>query len=246
LLIDAISDIHLDKLRRDQVRDLAYSFNSVNKKAIFLAGDIGNWDLKDHICIEFLKILSDKYENIYLTLGNHDYWVTGYVTPEAINEKVRRMNIPNVHFVEPGACFELGIYEIIGGPLFYQARGHPMRGMYIDYIRIVDAERFMQEQSELFKEKVLSKMNEYSIVLSHMLPSFKSVAPKYTGFTTNSFFVNDCEDEILEKQPTLWLHGHTHVPFDYKIGKTRIYCNPLGYEREGENPDFLERMAIEL
>jgi hypothetical protein len=27
----------------------------------------------------------------------------------------------------------------------------------------------------------------------------------------------------------LWVHGHTHSSFDYKLGKTRIICNPRGY-----------------
>jgi hypothetical protein len=50
------------------------------------------------------------------------------------------------------------------------------------------------------------------------------------------------EDFILQHQPRLWIHGHTHESFDYKIGKTRVVCNPRGYaaieENKGFRPDF--------
>jgi len=30
-------------------------------------------------------------------------------------------------------------------------------------------------------------------------------------------------------QIKLWVHGHTHDPYDYVIGETRVVCNPRGY-----------------
>ena len=38
-------------------------------------------------------------------------------------------------------------------------------------------------------------------------------------------------DEFIMDHPQikLWTHGHTHEPFDYMIGETRIFCNPRGY-----------------
>ena len=41
---------------------------------------------------------------------------------------------------------------------------------------------------------------------------------------------------------SLWIHGHIHESFDYKIGKTRVVCNPRGYasieENKGFRPDY--------
>ena len=45
-------------------------------------------------------------------------------------------------------------------------------------------------------------------------------------------------DFILEHQPRLWIHGHTHESFDYEIGKTRVVCNPRGYASTEENKEF--------
>jgi hypothetical protein len=38
------------------------------------------------------------------------------------------------------------------------------------------------------------------------------------------------------------VHGHTHSPFDYQVGATRIVCNPKGYS--GENPNFDPALTI--
>jgi predicted phosphodiesterase len=40
----------------------------------------------------------------------------------------------------------------------------------------------------------------------------------------------------------LWIHGHTHDPFDYEINGTRVICNPRGYP--GENASWTSRAAL--
>lgn len=53
---------------------------------------------------------------------------------------------------------------------------------------------------------------------------------------------------IKDWQPALWLHGHTHGSFDYRVGNTRVICNARGYAKNGinENPDFDDACVIEL
>ena len=46
----------------------------------------------------------------------------------------------------------------------------------------------------------------------------------------NGGYSSDLDEFILgHPQIRLWTHGHTHEPFDYIIGSTRIVCNPRGY-----------------
>jgi hypothetical protein len=46
----------------------------------------------------------------------------------------------------------------------------------------------------------------------------------------NGAFISNLGDFIMNRPCIkLWTHGHTHDPFDYKIGKTRVVCNPRGY-----------------
>jgi calcineurin-like phosphoesterase family protein len=49
---------------------------------------------------------------------------------------------------------------------------------------------------------------------------------------------------IEEFQPDLFIHGHVHWPFDYRVGSTRVLCNPCGYP--GENPNFNPALVVEV
>ena len=73
--------------------------------------------------------------------------------------------------------------------------------------------------------------DEKFVVVSHHCPSHQSVHEQYQGDTVmNGGFTSDC-DEFIHYRPQikLWVHGHTHHPFDYVIGTTRVVCNPRGY-----------------
>ena len=48
------------------------------------------------------------------------------------------------------------------------------------------------------------------------------------------------------KQPSLWLHGHTHESFDYNIKNTRVVCNPRGYINSPDlNKSFNKDLIID-
>ncbi len=89
-------------------------------------------------------------------------------------------------------------------------------------------------------------VQEGDVVVTHMLPSWMSVHPRYAGDNDNRFFVVNQEELMDERSPSLWLHGHTHDSFDYVWSKTRVVCNPLGYVAMGEtNSRFDENLIIE-
>jgi len=99
--------------------------------------------------------------------------------------------------------------------------------------------------SKAFLDKELSKKVACpTVVVTHHGPHPRSIHPKYAGSDLNPAFVSDLTELIEEHQPDLWIHGHVHSSFDYMVGKTRIVCNPKGYERE--NPDFDPALIIEL
>ena len=70
------------------------------------------------------------------------------------------------------------------------------------------------------------------VVVGHHTPSFQSCAPEYVhDKITNGAYHSDLSEFILDR-PVIhaWIHGHTHDPYDYEIGTTRILCNPRGYK----------------
>jgi predicted phosphodiesterase len=87
-----------------------------------------------------------------------------------------------------------------------------------------------------------------TVVVSHFAPTRSSISPAFANSPINSSFVSDLEARIKVWQPALWLHGHTHGSFDYRVGNTRVICNARGYAKGGinENPDFDDACVIEL
>ncbi|WP_215884515.1 hypothetical protein [Acidithiobacillus sulfurivorans] len=46
------------------------------------------------------------------------------------------------------------------------------------------------------------------------------------------------EHRIQRWQPAIWIHGHVHDRMNYRIGKTRVLCNPWGYPNEGNTREY--------
>jgi hypothetical protein len=72
------------------------------------------------------------------------------------------------------------------------------------------------------------------VVVGHHSPSFQSVSDEYKSeYLMNGAYHSSLEEVMLDRpQIKLWTHGHTHHPFDYVIGETRVVCNPRGYHQE--------------
>lgn len=69
-------------------------------------------------------------------------------------------------------------------------------------------------------------------VITHFAPARGSLAERFAEDLVSAYFVNDFEDWLAVGGPDLWLHGHTHDGFDYRVGATRVVCNPRGYPDE--------------
>ena len=87
-----------------------------------------------------------------------------------------------------------------------------------------------------------------TVVITHHAPSKQSIHLRFSGSPLNACFVSDLEHLAHAAGPQLWIHGHTHDGFDYRIGTTRVVSNPRGYASEGvnENPAFDSGFVVEL
>lgn len=87
-----------------------------------------------------------------------------------------------------------------------------------------------------------------TVVVTHHLPSMRSVAPRFSKDLSSAAFASNLDD--LVPLANLWIHGHTHDSFDYSIGDARVVCNPRGYcDRTGtncENPRFIPEFCVEI
>lgn len=68
-----------------------------------------------------------------------------------------------------------------------------------------------------------------TIVVTHHAPTELSVAAHFRGEALNHCYANEWANDILDRGPRYWLHGHMHDPVDYELGDTRVVANPIGY-----------------
>lgn len=66
-----------------------------------------------------------------------------------------------------------------------------------------------------------------TVVVTHHGPHPLSIHPRFAGNPLNPGFVSDLMP--LLRDADLWLHGHTHDSFDYRVGRCRVLANPAGY-----------------
>jgi Icc-related predicted phosphoesterase len=114
-------------------------------------------------------------------------------------------------------------------------------------LRPQDTAQLHAEQRSWLEGKLLESFPGPTVVITHMAPSRRSVAPEYASDPVSSAFASDLDE--LVPLATLWIHGHTHTSFDYPVGQCRVVANPLGYMMRGghaENDDFDPNFIVEL
>ena len=65
--------------------------------------------------------------------------------------------------------------------------------------------------------------------MTHHAPHRSSIHENYKASPINPAFASHLPE--LVEQADLWVHGHVHNSFDYRVGRCRVVCNPAGYCR---------------
>ena len=209
---------------------------------------------------DFLKRVSFQFPHVIYVAGNHEFYHgKWHQTLETLSNECAKF--PNVYFLE---CDSKIIDDItfIGGSLWTDCNKqdpltmHALRDMMNDYrsIRVeYDGFRTLRPADTVvrhfkmlnyIKTVVAEKHDQKFVVVGHHSPSFASVHASYANDQLmNGGYHSELSEFILDRpQIKLWTHGHTHFPFDYMIGQTRIICNPRGYdgyENTGWNPSIV-------
>ncbi|KAA0182333.1 metallophosphoesterase [Cupriavidus gilardii] len=71
-----------------------------------------------------------------------------------------------------------------------------------------------------------------TVVVTHHAPDLGSLDPRYAHDLASAGFISRRPD--LVQRADLWIHGHTHTSFDYRVDRARVVCNPRGYVRRGD------------
>lgn len=99
----------------------------------------------------------------------------------------------------------------------------------------------------LLRERLPRRYREGPVVVvTHHLPSRRSIPARYREDLVNAAYASNLDDLVAASEAALWVHGHTHDSFDYRIEDTRVLCNPRGYHPRDLNPAFNPNLVVEV
>lgn len=263
--ITVVSDLHLEfaelTLENQQSADL-----------LILAGDILLTEKlirpdsdKGQEFSRFLSRVSQQFKDVIYIAGNHEFYGGNFYGSIDLLAKWCRENYLNVHFLEDQKL-ELGGVTFLGCSLWTDLnRQDPLTQMHVrsnisDYQairndrngfrKIVPYDTIERHKKSLnYLKTSLDSINKDQpvVIVTHHSPSQRSITDQFRhDFHINGAFHNRLDD-IMEDHDNirLWVHGHTHACLDYHINKTRVVCNPRGYdslyhrEHTGWNPHMI-------
>ena len=119
------------------------------------------------------------------------------------------------------------------------------RGYRLRTLQPVDTTRLHTATLAFLRKELSREFEGTTIVVTHHAPSPRSIARRFRNDPLNPAFASDLEAFIERYEPALWVHGHMHDSFDYRLGRTRVVCNPRGYFPHQLNPDFRPLLVVE-
>jgi predicted phosphodiesterase len=256
-----VSDLHLEMLNRF----VGYRViePAPEADALILAGDI-------HSHTRAFATFADWPVPVYYVHGNHEPYGAHYYG--LVSQLHRTAAQSPIHYLERSVVQLAGI-RILGCCLWtdYMLGGDAALAMreaercMMDHrlIRVGNGQPFLprhalaqHKKSRAWLHEELAKPFEgKTIVVTHHGPHQNSVHPRYAADPLNAAFVSDLTP--LVEQAGLWIHGHVHDSFDYRVGHARVIANPRGYasnrlmagapaDLRWENPAFNPALVIEV
>jgi Icc-related predicted phosphoesterase len=241
--LQLLSDLHFE-FHADHGDSFVASMDPSGVDVLVVAGD-----LADSSGIErALSLFCDRYRDatVVFVHGNHELYGSDRDAVYALTERSVRAH-DNLVWLEMRTA-EIAGRRFVGTTLWFEPPPNldRFRRYLEDYRAIADLESWVADANRAAVAFLEDEVREGDIVVTHHLPSYKCVAPRYSGNALNPFFVCDVEDLLVERGPSLWLHGHTHESIRKTIGRTTVVCNPFGYVGHELNPAFQDALVLDI
>lgn len=243
-----MSDLHLELWRnapkeaQEQLKALQPNLVASRPDLVVLAGDIDVGDRAVAWAHQTFPTLPVVYVH-----GNHEAYGQNIDT---LKSKLAAAcsATSHIHFLDRGELF-LGGVRFLGVTLWTDflllGSGSTLEAMQSaaielnDYRRIrlakggyrkikpLDVAQWHWEDRIWLQERLEEPFDGMTVVVTHMAPSSRSIPERYRGQLLSAAFASELD--ALVSKADLWVHGHIHDSMDYRLGKARVVCNPLGY-----------------
>lgn len=221
---------------------------------LILAGDIVPFAVMDRHDA-FFDYLNANWKQVYWIPGNHEYYRSDLAMFDNIMSKPIRDNISLLN----NKAVTLDGVRIIFSTLWSHIspnNEHEISSRLNDFRIIKDHSQNLsvdrynalhQENVDFIQSTFDVPYDGKTIVVTHHIPTFLQYPEKYKGDALNEAFASEQYDLIENHQPDAWIFGHHHVNVpEFKIGKTRMLTNQLGYVAYGEDKGFSRDRVLEV
>ncbi len=239
----------------------------IGEDVMVLAGDIGVF--LDGAA--WARDYARRYDvPVVMIAGNHEFYRNRRQDTHTVRSTIDGLRIiansePLLHFLENDSV-EIDGVIFVGCTLWtdfaLQGQDDRARAMRVAYNAMNDYNLIRYSSDEPLTPRHTAQIHDESaaylrgfllppaagnvVVLTHHLPSRRSIAGRYADSDYNSAYASNLDDLVEASGAALWVHGHTHVSNDYRIGAIRVVCNPRGYDRYELNPEFNPDLIVEI
>ncbi len=194
--------------------------------------------------------------------GNHEYYQSEWTMKKLLWAMRIETEGSQVHVLDRDSV-EIGGIRFLGTTLWTDLQNQPFHGIECgvlgsdsariqvsdgDGLSTPTAQKLFETNRDWLASELEKPFAGKTVVITHHAPSGRSLHARFKGNPWNACFITDMES-LMGDGVDLWVHGHTHNSFDYRVKGTRVVCNPRGYtNRSGdvENPAFDAGMIVEL
>lgn len=196
------------------------------------------------------------YKVVYWLPGNHEYY--GFSATQAdklankqIAENVFQVNNISILYKDVNLIFSTLWSHIMPENELY-CKAYVNDFQEIEYfqnesLRPYDFNQLHKKSLDFISGELDRSPVTKNVVITHHVPTMKNYPEGYKTSKINNAFVVELEPFISSKNIKAWIYGHSHfnVP-DFKINKTKMLTNQLGYVSQEEHLTFNDSAFLEL
>ena len=226
-----LSDLHLEM----------GTYYTIKPKApyLLLAGDIGYPE--SQIFKDFIKQCAKKFDKVFYTSGNHEYYQIkkNIKSIQEIDKIIREIckEYDNVFYLQ-NDYYDLDDIRILGCTLWSNINENDLLTNDYRYIYNFDKNLItISDTIEMFNKNkeyinlIVESSNKQILIMTHHLPSYKMILPKFQSSLYKSHFASDLE--YLFRFPVItWVCGHSHGFNKCNINNIPCIMNGIGYPSE--------------
>jgi Icc-related predicted phosphoesterase len=247
-----LSDLHLESQDAPEALpegELLIIAGDLCHARIFAAGaDDGYAQAQRDRVLRFHEHAVTNFDKVIMVMGNHDHY-DGVFEDSAM---LFRRHLEGVTLLDDEAI-TIGDVHLFGTTLWSDFEGSDVDAMkraskgcgefffvkkrVLDEAGVETLARFRPADALAAHARALAALESFvaqplsgkKLVVSHHAPSRKGLNPLHQGNGLDGAYASALDGLIEQSGASVWVHGHTHIRRNYRIGDTHMRVNCRGF-----------------